>query len=357
MFKLEKISTIVAVATSLIAADLAGSSHIVNAENFRSQNYQPQYSQTTGVQNQNWAQGLFEAKDYNFGTDARAAKAEHVFSFKNEGDQPIEIMSVSVSCTCTKPEILTKVVAPGEEGRIAAKFQTKKFVGQRGATLNVSMKKGDSYATALLSVRGYIRQDVVLHPESVEMPKVIASEGGTNSVKVLYAGRSDWKITEAKCENKDINVQVVELLRQNGRVEYELQTDIAKDSPVGQLLDVITVYTNDLNLKSFPVSINANIVQPIRVADTIEVNVFEGDTTLEKILMASSSEFQIVDFSCDGCPIEMKLDGTRKKVHQVEFSTTGMTEGKTEHILKLITNHPQQPVANIKLILNVQTGK
>jgi len=108
MFKLEKISTIVAVATSLIAADLAGSSHIVNAENFRSQNYQPQYSQTTGVQNQNWAQGLFEAKDYNFGTVARAAKAEHVFSFKNEGDQPIEIMSVSVSCTCTKPEILTR---------------------------------------------------------------------------------------------------------------------------------------------------------------------------------------------------------------------------------------------------------
>lgn len=306
---------------------------------------------------QNWAQTLFSETSHSFGTVAKAAKAEHTFSFKNESDQPIEIMGVTASCTCTKPEVPQKLIQPGEEGQIVAKYQTKSFSGQRGATLNVSLKKGNSYGTAILRVDGYIRQDVVLHPESVELPRVLAGEGGTSKVKIMYAGRSDWKITDVKCAQENMQFKVTELVRQSGRVEYELEAAIPSGHSLGLVQDIITVYTNDKNLTSFPVALSANIVQPIRFAEVLELKVSEGSTAIEKLLMASSNDFQIIDFECESCPVQVKLDGEKRKVHQLEVTAEGLNEGRTEHILKLTTNHPQQPTASIRLIIDVQTGR
>jgi hypothetical protein len=340
------------VALAVVLAVSAGSVGSAQAQ----RGYQ-NYSYKPAVPAQSWAQALFPEASHSFGTVARAAKAEYTFSFKNESDQPIEILSVTASCTCTKPEVPQKLVPPGGEGQVVAKYQTKLFSGQRGATLNVSLKKGNAYGTALLKVDGYIRQDVVVHPEAVEMPRVLSAEGGTNKIKILYAGRSDWKITDVKCEQPGVELKLNEILRQNGRVEYELETTVAKDHPVGSLRDVITVFTNDRNLTSFPVTLSANVVQPIRFADVLELTVSEGDKAIEKLLMASSTDFQIIDYQCDSCPISVKLDGEKRKVHQLEIATEGLNEGRTEHILKLTTNHPQQPIANVRLIIDVQTGR
>lgn len=326
---------------------------LTSAANAQNRNY----SYKPAAPTQSWAQSLFSETSYNFGTVARAAKAEHTFSFKNNSEQPIEILSVTASCTCTKPEVPTKLIQPGAEGQVVAKYQTKAFSGQRGATLNVSLKKGNTYGTAILRVDGYIRQDVVVHPESVELPRVLAAEGATGKVKILYAGRSDWKITEVKCEQAGMQFKLTETLRQNGRVEYELETTVPKGHSLGQVQDIITLHTNDKNLTSFPVGLSANIVQPIRFEEVLEVNVSEGATAIEKLLLASSNDFQIIDFECESCPVQVKLDGETRKVHQLEVTAEGLNEGRSEHILKLTTNHPQQPTAHVRLILDVQTGR
>lgn len=317
----------------------------------------PYTSNQVAPVNQNWAQELFSDFDHDFGTVARAAKAEHSFEFKNKFNEPIEILNVTPSCTCTLPAVSAKVIAPGEEGAVIAKFQTRTSKGQRAATLNISMKKGNSYATALVKVKGYIRTDVVVHPESLEMPKVNASEGGQAAVKILYAGRSDWKITEIKCDNPAISITPTETVRQNGRVEYELQAALGKSLPSQEIVEVITVFTNDLNLKSFTVPFHARVVQPIRFFDTITMDVFEGDTATQKILMASGDEFQVIDYSCESCPLKVNLDGEKKKAHSIVVEAQGLAEGRSEHILSLKTNHPGQEIANVKLIINVQTGK
>jgi len=330
---------------------------LVSGEVFGQRGATRNYSYKPAAPTQSWAQSLFPDSSHSFGTVARAAKAEHVFSFQNDSDQPIEIVSVTASCTCTKPEVPQKLIQPGEAGQIVAKYQTKLFSGQRGATLNVSLKKGNSYGTALLKVDGFIRQDVVLHPESVELPGVLAADGATAKVKIMYAGRSDWQVTDVKCDQPGIAFKLSELTRQNGRVEYELEATIPQGHALGLIQDVITVYTNDKNLTSFPVSLSANVVQPIRFRDVIELTVSEGSSAIEKLLMASGSDFQIIDYHCESCPVTIKLDGEKRKVHQLEIKAEGLNEGRSEHILKLTTNHPQQPTANVRLVIEVQTGR
>jgi len=47
------------------------------------------------------------------------------FRFKNSGNKPLVITNVSASCGCTIPERPEQPFAPGEEGVIKAKFDSK----------------------------------------------------------------------------------------------------------------------------------------------------------------------------------------------------------------------------------------
>jgi hypothetical protein len=47
------------------------------------------------------------------------------YRFKNTGDKNLIIQNVSASCGCTVPEKPEKPFAPGEEGTVRAKFDSK----------------------------------------------------------------------------------------------------------------------------------------------------------------------------------------------------------------------------------------
>ena len=59
----------------------------------------------TAVHAQQWAEKMFDAKSYDFGTIARAAKAEIAFEVTNLYLEDVHIASVRSSCGCTTPRI------------------------------------------------------------------------------------------------------------------------------------------------------------------------------------------------------------------------------------------------------------
>ena len=56
-------------------------------------------------------------------------QVEVSYRFKNTGDKPLVIASVTASCGCTVPEKPEEPIAPGAEGRIKAKFDSN---GRKG---------------------------------------------------------------------------------------------------------------------------------------------------------------------------------------------------------------------------------
>lgn len=79
------------------------------------------------------------------------------FRFKNTGDKPLIISSVSTSCGCTTvPEQPKGPFAPGEEGVIKAKFDSKNMAGERIREVFVSANTKKSTSHILL-----LRVDVV----------------------------------------------------------------------------------------------------------------------------------------------------------------------------------------------------
>lgn len=74
------------------------------------------------------------------------------FRFKNTGDKPLIISSVATSCGCTTvPEKPKGPFAPGEEGVIKAKFDSKNMAGERVREVFVSAntKKSTSHILSL----------------------------------------------------------------------------------------------------------------------------------------------------------------------------------------------------------------
>ena len=79
------------------------------------------------------------------------------FRFKNTGDKPLVISRVSTSCGCTTiPEKPNAPFAPGQEGVIKAKFDSKNMAGERVREVYVTANTKKSMSHIL-----YLQVDVV----------------------------------------------------------------------------------------------------------------------------------------------------------------------------------------------------
>jgi len=66
--------------------------------------------------------------EHNFGEIKKGSVATHSFTFRNEGKADLEVARVVPSCGCTASEF-TKVVPPGQEGKVTLMFNSVGFNG------------------------------------------------------------------------------------------------------------------------------------------------------------------------------------------------------------------------------------
>ena len=74
----------------------------------------------------------------DLGKVAEGALVEISYRFKNAGDKSLVIEDVVAGCGCTVPEKPEKAFAPGEEGVIRAKFDSKGRLGTNEKSVTVT---------------------------------------------------------------------------------------------------------------------------------------------------------------------------------------------------------------------------
>lgn len=90
-------------------------------------------SDTANYTSLQWIDSTF----LSMGTVKEGAQVEVSFRFKNIGTKPLVIANVSASCGCTIPETPQQPFAPGEEGVIKAKFDSKGRTGENRKHISV----------------------------------------------------------------------------------------------------------------------------------------------------------------------------------------------------------------------------
>ena len=139
-----------------------------------------------------------DKRTHNFGDIDRGDKVTTEFNFKNDGDQPLEIISVSTSCGCTSAKPEKTLYAPGESGVIPVTFNSDRFSGN--ITKRVTIATNDKAAPkTVVTISGNVITEISASPENLLFPKARIGEQTTMEVLV-----STTKLE--KLELKDINV-------------------------------------------------------------------------------------------------------------------------------------------------------
>ena len=74
---------------------------------------------------------VFEEEFHDFGEINEGLVAEHVFSFKNEGEGSLIISNAQGSCGCTVPVWPRQPIAPGATGEIKVSFNSTGRAGKQ----------------------------------------------------------------------------------------------------------------------------------------------------------------------------------------------------------------------------------
>jgi hypothetical protein len=297
---------------------------------------------------QPWAAKMFKTKDHDFGTVARGAKSEFVFEFENIYEEDVHVASVKSSCGCTSPVITKRDLKTFEKSQIIAKYNTRAFLGQRGATVTVIFDK-PYYAEVQLEVTGYIRSDVVFDPGSVNFGEVDQFASAERTLKLTYAGRNEWKIIDVRSASKHFEVELTERQRASGRVTYEMMVRLTADAPSGYFQDQLTIVTDDERLKKIPVMVHGSVVSPLTVnpASLLLGVLKPGQTVTKKLVVRGKEPFKVLRVSCkDDCfSFKVPADKTNQ-LHFIPVTFTADAAGKITEKITIETDLGSGAVAS-----------
>jgi len=79
----------------------------------------------------------FNEKSIDFGDITQGDKVEHTFVFTNNGDTPLVISNVAVTCGCTAPNWPRTPIAPGATGELKVVFNSAGKMGKQNSVVRI----------------------------------------------------------------------------------------------------------------------------------------------------------------------------------------------------------------------------
>ena len=289
---------------------------------------------------QEWARKMFKVTSHGFGSVARGAKAEYQFEVQNLYEEEVHIAAVRTSCGCTTPSIVKDSLKTWEKGGILTAFNTRSFLGQRSATITVTIDR-PFFAEVQLTVDGYIRSDVVFNPGAISFGAIDAGSGAERRVAVNYAGRQDWKIVDVRSANPHLEVELKETDRAGGRVGYEMLVRLKPDAPAGFIQDELTVVTDDQRMRNIPLAIEGSVTAALTLSPaSLFLGVLDpGQTVTKQLVVQGKEPFKITGVKCDDPSFEFKTGDEAKKLHLIPVVyTAGDKPGTLTKTIEISTD-------------------
>lgn len=314
---------------------------------------------TSALQAAEWAAKMFETTSHDFGGVARGSKVEFHFVFTNIYEEDVHVAAVRSSCGCTSVEVTKRDLKTWEKAAVVANFNTRSFLGQRSATLTVTIDK-PFYAEVQLRVEGYIRSDIVLHPEGIDFGNLPQGTPAERSIDISYAGRTDWEILEVKSSLPFLETNLVETRRGDGLVAYQLLARLREDAPAGYLVDEILLTTNDRRLIQFPVSVQGRVMSAVSVSPaSLHLGVVApGHEVSKKLVVKGQTPFRILRIECDDPDFHFEVADAARPLHVVPVTFTASSQsGKVHREIRITTDLDQQAVATCTVSAHVAKTK
>ena len=308
------------------------------------------------VHAQDWARKMFKVHEHDFGTVARGSEQKFRFEITNLYKEDVVIDSVRASCGCTIPSIEKQTIKSLESGAILATYNTKSFVGSRGATVTVTISK-PFFAEVQLQIEGFIRGDVVFVPGKIELGNIKHGATVTQEVTVKYAGRSSWKITDVQCDKDYYEVEIVDRSMVANQVHYRLLIRLKPEAPVGYIKDDLVLITDDADKGKLKLAVTGNVMPPVTVSPASMVlgTVPPGAQVIKRMVVKADQPFKITGVTADQDGFSFEVSKEMKKVHLVPMTYVAPREAAMINaIIRISTDIQDAPSLSSNVSVNVK---
>lgn len=316
---------------------------------------------------ESWGASLFSIKRHDFGRVAIGADAEFRFEMQNPYVEDVRILSVNSSCGCTAASVSTRLLKSTEKGAVIAKLNTSgQHTREKSATLSVLFETTIDGRTlqdmVQLFVTAYIRPDVVLTPGIVEFGSVPEGRAVERTVRLEYAGRTDWALTKIERNNPYVHARAVEVKRSGGDVVYDITATLKADAPHGYVRDALRFVTNETRAGlGEPLA----IVLPIQgfVMASIHAKpspfmvglVTPGESVSKSIVVRSETPFRILEVDSEDKRFRFTFSGHESHIQIVSVLFSARDSRTPEPVdlagrIQIRTSLPDQEFVTIETL-------
>ena len=278
-----------------------------------------------------------KARSVNFHTVPKGATPIHQFVLRNPFQEPVRIVAVTSSCTCTTIDFNEEnsVLQTYDEAIISVKLQGDLFDGPRNSTITVSLDK--PHRTEIqFNIRGEIRSDLNIVPTFIDFGNVEWDKGATRSLVVTYMGpNSQWRLVDAQCENKYVRAEIISEPARVGRKEFRVNVSLNKDAPNGTINDHLMLISNEVqNRRDIPIPIRATVGTVVRVSPpalSLGVLVPGTRSPVKEVVLRGTKPFCVVKIECNNPAVEVaakNLPEVQLPIHLLSISYRNPAEGE-----------------------------
>jgi hypothetical protein len=179
-------------------------------------------------------------------TEVGQEQAAAVFPFRNQGDQPVRIVSVDPSCRCMAAKPGKEVYAPGETGEIRVEVALTGYVGR--LRRSIAVETDDAAGRFVeLTLTVDIPEPVVINPRFLFWR--VGDRPEQRSLEIVLTEPKQTALGEIECNNPLFHVQLqpepagrYRLAVQPADVRQAAEAIIRLNVTIGGRLQVYVVY-------------------------------------------------------------------------------------------------------------------
>lgn len=298
----------------------------------------------------------------DFGTVAKGQMLDWSFEIKNTGTGDLEIKSANPSCGCTVAEF-TKVIKPGEKGKVVAHVDTTNFSGPIAKSVTIQSNDPDT-PTSQVTIHATVKPYVEAYPAGFLRYTILQGEQQTQSVTLYSEDEAPFEILSVEAPGEWVKVDYKKISNEaeraaagrKGQNQYKVDVTLGADAPVGPLMDKILFKTNSKFQPEYRLSLSG-VVRPTYIVAPTVVNFGEvaSNGGAEKVVTIQSNNRQkmeafkvsTVDSDVEGIIAEAKAT-QQPGIYEVLVKVASTAKpGEFNGKLQIHTNDPIKPTTEI----------
>jgi hypothetical protein len=302
--------------------------------------------------------------EHNFGQVKAGESHTHTFTFKNAGTADLLIKNVLPGCGCTAGDF-TKVVPPGQEGKIVLTINTTGFNGAvtKHADVTTNDPQMANFTLSLHMVIGTAGPppgrrvgSFIIGPSdrwSASIPRGNSAEAGIN---IYHDGPQPVRITKVHPGGESFAVDLETI--QEGK-HYVLRAKSSPSLAVGTYKQLVKLATEGSESPELQIQLEVAVVSPVTAMPkelafgVLPISQAGYDiSTLSKFIWVRQSrggglELKNLSASLPFIKVKVESQNDNQILLRVGFDPAKLTPGDYKGTVKIETTHPDAPVLEV----------